>query len=151
MAAPYKAQALANDLAEVFGRFFTTVTVTPDTTTGFEGCPLVKIGSQAAGSQSACIRINGIALLGTDSLGATSQSFGPCVAQLVLETSSVANVPLLTGANFVSVMGVLAHSNIRTELYLCANGNTVGPEDITTGNLKTTFDANQKWKAQVSQ
>ncbi len=100
----------------------------------------LALGAGTAGSQSAYIKVKPIDSIGTDSIGLTQRSFGPHVIQVVLETSTIANVSLLTGANLLAIMGCILPMGTRVELYMSANTNAVGPEDIVSGNLKATWD-----------
>lgn len=127
---------LALSLKDALARRFTTVV------TGFDtnGNPTVSVGALTAGSQSAFIRLKAIDSIGTDSVGNTQRAFGPHVIQLVLETSTIASVPLLTGANMVPLLAELVSRGTRVELYMSANTNAVDVSDITSGNLKYTWD-----------
>jgi len=109
---------------------------------GFDanGDPTIALGTGGAGSQSAFIRCKAIASIGTDSVGNTQRSFGPHVLQVVLEASTVANCPLLTGANSLPIMGELLARGTQVELYMTANTNAVEVSDITAGNLKATWN-----------
>ena len=109
---------------------------------GFDtnGLPTVALGAGTAGSQSAFIRVKAVDSIGQDSLGLTQRSFGPHVIQVVLETSTIANVALLTEVNKLAVMGEVLGRGTRVELYMSANTNAVDVSDITTGNLKATWD-----------
>lgn len=109
---------------------------------GFDtnGNPTIALGAGTAGSQSAFIRCLAVASLGTDSVGNTQRSFGPHSLQLVLETSTIAATPLLTGANMLPIMGEVLSRGTRVELYMSANANAVDVADITSGNLKAVWD-----------
>lgn len=104
------------------------------------GNATLALGAGTAGSQSAFMRVKPIDSIGTDSVGLTQRSFGPHVIQVVLETSTIANTPLLTGANQVALYGCLFPIGTRVELYMSANTNAVEVSDITSGNLKATWD-----------
>lgn len=126
---------LALSLSESLKRRFTVAN-------GFDasGNPTILLGAGTAGSQSAFIRVLPIASIGTDSLGLTQRSFGPHVIQVVLETSAVANVALMLESNKLPVLAEVVGRGTRVELYLRANGGGVVVGDITTGNLKQTWD-----------
>lgn len=102
--------------------------------------PTLALGAGTAGSQSAFIRVKPIDSIGTDSVGLTQRSFGPHVIQLVLETSTIANVALMTEANELAILGEILGRGTRVELYMSANTNPVDVADITSGNLKATWD-----------
>lgn len=142
-----KALELANDLKEDLGRRFATVgSVALDS----DGFPYFLIGAGTAGSQSALVKIKPVAALGVNAIGLSQPNIHPHVAQLVLETSTIANVPLLTGANNANLMVPLALRGLRVELYMSANTNAVGVEDIVSGNLKATVDPDLQWKLMSS-
>lgn len=117
-----------------------------------DGEPYMTIGaSGAAGAQYALIKVKTILPLGVDSLGLAARGYATVVVQIVEETSTIANVPLLTGALNMTIMGECALRHARIELYMGANAATVGLEDITAANLKTTFEPDLKWKTLSSQ
>ena len=104
------------------------------------GLPVINVGTMSIGSQSVFIRTQPIASIGTDSLGLTQRSFGPHVIQCVVETSTIANVALLTEINKLPIMAEVMVRGTRVELYMSANGNAPDVADITSGNLKATWD-----------
>lgn len=126
---------LAQSLKGSLSRRFTV-------TEGFDasGLPTLLVGAGTAGSQSAFIRVKPIDSIGTDSLGLTQRSFGPHVIQVVLETSTIANVALMLESNKLPLLGELLGRGTRVELYMSANTNAVDVADITSGNLKQTWD-----------
>ena len=143
-----KAQSLAAELLNALQVQGFTCSTSFDS----DGLPLVRVGSNpAAGQQTALIKIAEIAVLGTDAVGLTPKVYANHVAQLVLETSSVANLSLVTEANELLILCTLAQRGLKTELYMSANGNSTGPEDITAGNLKQTWYPDPKWKTLLSQ
>lgn len=109
---------------------------------GFDtnGLPTLLIGAGTAGSQSAFIRIKPVDSIGVNSVGLSQPAYGPHAIQLVLETSTIANTPLLTGANALPLWAELASRGVRIELYMSANTNAVDVADITTGNFKGAWD-----------
>jgi hypothetical protein len=115
-------------------------------TEGFDssGLPTLLVGAGTAGSQSAFIRVKAVDSIGTDSLGLTQRSFGPHVIQVVLETSTIANVALMTEVNKVALMAPVFGRGTRVELYMSANGNAVDVADIIVGNLKATWNGYSK-------
>lgn len=108
---------------------------------GFDssGNPTILLGAGTAGSQSMFIRCLATPSLGTTSVGTTQTSFGPHVLQIVLETSTIANVALMTEANKMVIMGEVLGRGTAAELYMSANTNAVDVADITSGNLKATW------------
>jgi hypothetical protein len=109
---------------------------------GFDtnGLPTIALGTQSAGQQAAFIRVEAVPSIGTDSLGLTQRAFGPHVIQVVLETSSVANVALLLESNKLPIMGEILGRGTRVELYLSSNGTAVAIGQIVSANLKATWD-----------
>ena len=71
--------------------------------------------------------------------------------QVVLETSTIADVALLTEANELKLMASCSQFGLYTELYMSANTNATGPEDISSGNLKAQWYPSPKWKTMSSQ
>jgi hypothetical protein len=63
------------------------------------------------------------------------------VTQIVVETSTIANVPLLTGANFSKILMDVLKFGTKVELYMSANTDAPAVGEITTANLKATLDA----------
>lgn len=126
---------LALSLSQSLKRRFTVVD-------GFDasGLPTLLVGPGTAGSQSAFLRVLPIPSIGTDSVGLTQRSFGPHSIQVVLETSTIANVALLTEINKLPLMAEVVGRGTRVELYMSANGNAVDVADITPANLKATWD-----------
>ena len=138
------AAELQNDLSR---RFSTVSAVSFDT----DGLPLIRVGTAGAGNQTALIKVADIAPLGTNIIGQAAANYGgPLVVQVVLETSATANLALMTEANELALLGAVIHRGARVELYMSANGNATGPEDIVSGNLKGTFDPELKYRTMVS-
>lgn len=140
-----KANVLAAELRDRLKRRFTTVS---DVQFDSDNAPYLTAtqGTLAAGQQVALIKVIAEQPLGVDGLGLTPRAFTPHRMQIVLETSTIANVPLLTGANMLLLLGESTHFGTVTELYLRANASAVVIGDITAGNLKQTWEPDQKWK-----
>ena len=139
--------ALAAELRDALLKRFATVS---DVLFDSDGAPYVKVGAGTAGSQSALCKISADQPLGVDGLGLTPRAFTPHRAQVVLETSTIADVALLTEANKLSFMGEVEKFGMKVELYMSANGNAVGPEDIVAGNKKAEWDLHLKWRSMSS-
>jgi len=139
-----EAQEAQNALSK---RFATVGAVSFDT----DGEPYFLIGAGTAGTQSAIVKYKTYQPLGVDGVGLTPRAFTPVTCQVVLETSTIANTPLLTGANDIALLGELAHRGNRIELYMTANTTAVSTAGITTANLKATFDPDLKYKLMDSQ
>lgn len=144
-----KANVLAAELKDRLARRFSLVS---DVKFDSDGAPYVECsqGTMAAGQQAALVKVIAEQPLGVDGLGLTPRAFTPHRMQVVLETSSVANVALMTEANKLLLLGEVTHFGTKTELYLSANGNAVDPTDISSGNLKVSWDPDLKWRSMSS-
>lgn|SRR5574343_315488 len=143
MAQSYKSQALAAELRDALAKRFPTVS---DILFAGDGSPYVLVGAGTAGSQSAIVKVSAEQPLGVDGLGLTPRAFSPHVMQVVLETSTIANVGLMTEANKLALLGEVEKFGTKVELYMSANTNAVDPTDITSGNLKATWEPHLKWR-----
>jgi hypothetical protein len=140
----YKSFALATELRSALANRFATVSeVLFDT----DLAPYIAIGSLGANSQSAIVKIVTDQPLGVDGLGLSPRGFSPHRAQVVLETSTIANVPLMTGANNLLLMGEVLKFGMKTELWMTTNTTVVSPG---AGTLKATFDVSSKWGSMSS-
>lgn len=144
MAQSYKSQALAAELRDALAKRFATVSAVLFDT---DGSPYVLVGAGTAGSQSAIVKVSAEQPLGVDGLGLTPRAFSPHVMQVVLETSTIANVALMTEANKLALMGEVEKWGTKIELYMSANNNVVDPTDISSANLKATWELHLKWRA----
>lgn len=104
------------------------------------GNPTIAIGAGSAGGQNAFIRLIESPSLGVNAVGNSQDSYGPNICQVALETSSVANVPLLTIANDVLLMGELFGLKTRLEVYLSSNGTAPVLGSIT-GTPAATYES----------
>lgn len=128
MAATEKAVQIARQLAEDLGlRTGLAVVKGVDSS----GNPTIALGTGVAGSQSAFLRCLQQSSLGTDGVGLTQRVYTPHIIQIVLETSTLANVPLLTGVNEAKVWYDTTKFGTRVELYLSANGTGPSVAGIT--------------------
>lgn len=127
MSTSYKAQVVRDVLKGDLILRMPVVAVTGGATAGFDanGDATLAIGAGTAGTQSAFIRVKGVAGFGKDILGTTQNVFTPHIIQLALETSTIASVTLMTTANVTLLLGELLKFGVRVELYLSAN--TVAP------------------------
>jgi hypothetical protein len=158
-----KALNLAAELKDELAKRLSGV---QDVTMDSDGMPLIRWGSNAAaGQQTALIKVADATVassstaigstlpgyLGTNVIGQAATNYGsPVVIQVVLETSTIANVSLVTEANALALLGACLIRGTRVELFMSANGNATGPEDIVYSNLKATFEPSLKWKTMSS-
>lgn len=143
MANSYKAIALRDVLASDLAITLSALAKTK----GLDASqnPTLLVGTGAAGSQSAFIRIKQLDSINTDVLGLAQNVFTPHVIQVVLEASTVANCPLMTIDNLAVLMGELLKMGVRLEVYLSANTNAPDVADIVAGNLKATFNTHVQY------
>lgn len=141
-----KANVLAAELKDRLARRFSLVS---DVLFDTDGAPYLNVsqGTMAAGQQAAVVKVIAEQPLGVDGLGLTPRAFTPHRMQIVLETSSIANVALMTEANKLQLVGEVTHFGTKTELYMSANGNAVDPSDISSANLKLSWDPDLKWRS----
>ncbi len=92
-----------------------------------------------AGSQSALIKVSAFPNIGADVLGLQQQSYSPTLIQMVLETSTIANVALLQSATLIPLSDEIAKFGTRVELFMTAN--LTGPSAAgITGNPVAVYD-----------
>lgn len=138
-----KANAMSRDLKDKLKFRFTTVAEGA----AADGNPTVSVGTMGAGSQSAFIKIKCIALIGNDAIGQASREFSPHVVQVVLETSTIANVGLMTEANKGLLMIELMKLGCKIEIYMSANTTAPSAAAIIAANLKASIDPDAQWKS----
>lgn len=109
------------------------------------------VGAGTAGSQSMVVKSKEIAPVGFDGIGLAARGYAQTVVQLVFETSTIANTSLLTAANFVPLLGEVLRQGSRVEVYMSANTNTVDVTDITTANLRSTWDPDLQFRTMSGQ
>lgn len=126
MSTSYKAQVVRDTLKGDLALRLPVITAA-NSIAGFDvnGDATLAIGTGTAGTQSAFIRVKGVAGFGKDILGTTQNVFTPHIIQLALETSTIASVTLMTTANLTLLLGELLKFGVRVDLYLSAN--TVAP------------------------
>lgn len=138
MAATHKSTVIARQMAEDL-KLRTGLAVT----TGLDASanPTILLGAGTAGSQSAFIRLKQQEAIFTDPVTYNAvRVYTPHVVQLVLETSTIANVPLLTAANYAKILTDVMKFGTKVEIYMSANTNAPDVADITSSNLKATLD-----------
>lgn len=148
-ATSYKANVITAELKDRLARRFTTVS---DVQFDTDGAPFLTCtqGTLAAGQQVALVKVIAEQPLGVDGLGLTPRAFSPHRMQVVLETSTIANVALMTEVNKLFLLGEVTHFGVKTEIYLRANASAVVIGDITSGNLKASWDPDLKWRSMSS-
>lgn len=147
--ASQKAMSLCSDLRDSLLRRTTLAVggISFDT----DLAPFFTVGAGTAGSQSILIKVKEIVPVGTDALGLAAVGFTPTVIQCVLETSTIANVALMTEANEVPLLGEILKRATRVELYMSANTVAITVGAIIAGNLKSTFDADLQYRNMSAQ
>jgi len=138
-----KAQALASAIASELAIRLKPAGLAVVEDTAADLMPLVKVGPQTAGSKSALIKVLPQDWpLAKDILGLAATIFGPHKIQVVLESnpSAGAGADIHAMDTLLPILAVCALKGARLEVYQSAAGNSVGVEDIVSGNLKATFD-----------
>lgn len=132
-----ESRELANRLTVRFSGILTV-------TTGLDasGFPTITIndGTPATTEQNFFIRVIEAPALGTNAFGLTQDSYNPCVIQVAMETSTVANLGFPIESNRLAVFGEVLRMGSRTEVYLAANGTVPVVGTLIAANLKATFD-----------
>lgn len=122
--------------------------------------PYLIVGTGAAGSQSMLIKLKEFTPVGNTIIGqpygvtsgvGTAVGYAQSIIQVVLETSTIANVSLMLESNKLPLLGELLQRGTRVELYMTANTTAVALAGITGGNLKATFDANAQYRLLAQQ
>lgn len=149
MAASAKSLSLLKELKDRMARR-TSLTV-GEVAFDTDGGGYFLIGTGAAGSQSMLIKSKQVDPVGYDIIGNAARGYTPTVLQVVLETSSVASVPLLTAANMLPLMGEVLRQGSRVELYLSPNTDTVGVDEIISGQLVQTWEPDLQYRLMNAQ
>ena len=149
MAASAKSLSLCLELKDRLAR--RTTLAVGDIAFDTDGGAYFLVGAGTAGSQSMLVKSKQIDPMGTDVIGLAAKGYSQTVLQVVVETSTIANTALLTAANMLNLMGEVLRQGSRVELYMSANTNTVGVEDLISGNLKATWDADLQYRTMDGQ
>jgi hypothetical protein len=141
-------EVIARDLAEALRTLLPALAQTQVIdTNGNQG---ITVGAGTAGTQSAYICVRGEASTAIDSLGLASRVYQPHVLQLVVETSTIANVSLLTMANLSLLMAICAKFGTKLEIYMTANLTAPAFAGITGAPAQTIWsDVYNKMKNAV--
>jgi hypothetical protein len=130
-----KAQALSREAANRLSiRFSESPALLVREGTDVSGNPTINVddGTPAAGEQSMFVRIIPMPTLGTDAVGGAQQSFGPHIAQVVMEaTVADAALAIVKDVHRLRLFGVLLKMGTRVEVYVRANGGAPVVGDIT--------------------
>lgn len=137
MATTKMATVLQRNIAEELGFRLSSLALVQSV--GSSGDPTILLGAGTAGSQSAFIRIVPEDTIQTNSVGLTQTVYTPHKVQVVLETSTIANVALMLEANKIALFQSVLHPGAKVELYMSANANAVDEADIVSGNLKAVI------------
>lgn len=110
-----------------------------------DGSPLVKLGTGSIGAAGGLIKVRPQDWpLAKDILGLTASIYSPHVIQLVTEANyegATDNVlDINTPAVLLLLLGEALSKGCRVEWYQSANGNAPDASDITSGNLKASWD-----------
>jgi hypothetical protein len=138
MAATQKAVAISRQLAETLALRTGLAAVQG---VDASGNPTIALGTQSAGQQAAFVRVKQDydPALELDGIGNVQRRFAPHVIQVVLETSTIANVALMTEANKAKLWKELESFGTKVELYMTANTVAVSVSGIT-GAPKVVID-----------
>lgn len=137
------AQVLTREVGAKLRERFKEVSLTVVESVDGSGNPtlLVSDGTAAAGEQVVFIRFLEYPQIGTNSIGLAQDSFGPHIAQVAMETSSVANCSLVTEANKARLYMELLKLGCRVEVYLENNLTVPSVTSIDAAKLKITLDS----------
>lgn len=142
MGTTYKAQALANQLADwLKARGLSSLGLTQSFDTDLN--PLISIGSGSIGSANFIIKVAPIAWpLAEDIFGNAAIQYAPHVIQMVTEANPVggAGADILTPQQLMNVLNQCQLMGCQMEWYESANGVAPTAAAIIAGNLKATFN-----------
>lgn len=141
MATSAKAIALARSIASSLGLRQSALAVVLSFDT--DESPLVKLGTGSIGAAGGLIKVKPQDWsLAKDVLGLTAAIYSPHVVQLVTEADPAggAGANINTPAQLLLLLGEALARGCRVEWYQSANGNAPDAADITSGNLKASWD-----------
>jgi hypothetical protein len=156
MASTQKAYEMASYLKEELALRLPsqTVALTLDTTSGFEGCPVITVyeGAAASSGDNGClIRVQPISwALAKDVLGNASQVYTPHEILVGFEGLSVSEVQPCPAAQKAPILMALGQMGAAVKVYEIANGNFFAVTDFIAANLKATYQ-NLKYPMVISQ
>jgi len=145
-----KALSIASELRAALAR--RTTLAVGQVSFDSDKAPLILVGPGGAGTQSMLIKVKEVAPEGTDIVGMAARGYAQHVIQVVQEQApGNTGAPVLTSANQLDLMGEVLLRGTRVELYMSANGNSVGPEDIVAGNLRKTWEPDLQYRLMNAQ
>lgn len=146
-----KAQSLAAEIKDDLTRRGHTVVASTSTVSGFEGSPLLTIGTPGAGAQAVVIRIARKESLALDSVG-QSIGFTPHIAQVAYEkVAGNAGAILLYAPLLVDVLGSIMGRGLHLEMHGQAQGGTADEADMDGTKKTKDWYPDLKWKSMSSQ
>lgn len=144
-----KSLSLIKELKDRMAR--RTTLVISDFSYDTDGGAYFLIGAGTAGTQSMLIKSKQIDPVGFDGIGLAARGYAQTVLQVVVETSTIANVPLLTGANSLDLMGEVLRQGSRVELYMSPNTDNVGVDEIIPSQLVKTWEPDLQYRLMDAQ
>lgn len=146
-----KSQSLARSLRDNLRKRLPTFTISESLDAAGSRLLISADATPAAGEQVCAIRIKFQDTQFDDVIGQDQRVYTPCVAQVIEENSTIANVSLLTMANKAAIDAELGRLGIKQERYMTAN--TVVPAlsqfaangSVTTATLRASLAADIKW------
>jgi hypothetical protein len=134
-----KAVVLTRELKDLVSKRLPSTLSVAETVDG-SGNPVLTIsdGTPAAGEQVIVLTVKSDTTLFTNVLGAQTV-YTPHLVECVMETSTIANVPLVLASNWFPVLGEVLKLGTAVTLYLTAN--TTVPTS-GAGTLKSTWNPN---------
>ena len=143
MAFDKKSQALARTLTDELTLRYKAAGLAVALSYDASQNPIITVGTAAAGSQSATLRILPFASIGLDGLGLAQTSYGPHIVQVVLEQlSGNTGTTVMTAANLAPLNVAVLRRGTRVETYLTANLTAPLAAGIT-GTPAVTVDSLQ--------
>lgn len=147
MATSFKAQAIANQLADLLkARGLGSLGLVQSFDT--DQNPLISIGSGAAGSANFIIKVTPVILPDSqDVLGNASIAYSPHVIQLCTEADPAAGAGAdpTTRQQLLNVLGQIGRMGARQEWYESASGVAPSAAALIAGNLKASFEPDPYW------
>jgi len=152
MAVSAKAISLAAELVDDLTRRGYTCTQAVSTVSGFEGSPVITVGTPGTNNQSCVFRVCQLNPLSTDALGLAITGFSPTIIQLGLEKQGSNYLSVLAmNALGLDLMGVLLSRGTILELYMETNAAGLAEADLVSAKLVKTWYSDLKYKQMDAQ